>query len=336
MNKETEFKKDLSNNVSKSLLNVSKSLLNVSKTLLNISKTLLNESKTLSNDESKILLNESETLLIESETLLNESKTLLNDESKTSSNDESKTSSNDESKTSSNDESKTSSNDESKTSSNDESKTSSNDESKILSNDESKTSSNDESKTSSNDESKTSSNDESKTSSNDESKTSSNDENILDLINLSYKECKTFANKVRHGEIDIFQVKKIFDYYKKRSNYTEKEAISIIKNVTLIAYYGPSKRVDFQTHCNILLLNIASYINISGSLNLKVLYALYLSQVNEDETSFIKHVKEEIIETIFNKFSCLDSNDRPKARFFQNSYNKIIDNGNRFRLYRYI
>ena len=273
MNKETEFKKDLSNNVSKSLLNVSK-------TLLNISKTLLNESKTLSNDESKILLNESETLLIESETLLNESKTLLNDESKTSSNDESKTSSNDESKTSSND--------------------------------------------------------ESKTSSNDESKTSSNDENILDLINLSYKECKTFANKVRHGEIDIFQVKKIFDYYKKRSNYTEKEAISIIKNVTLIAYYGPSKRVDFQTHCNILLLNIASYINISGSLNLKVLYALYLSQVNEDETSFIKHVKEEIIETIFNKFSCLDSNDRPKARFFQNSYNKIIDNGNRFRLYRYI
>ncbi|OUM57820.1 hypothetical protein PIROE2DRAFT_17078 [Piromyces sp. E2] len=228
-----------------------------------------------------------------------------------------------------------------KTLSNDENKALSNEEDKIISNEEDKTISNEEDKTLSNDENKTLSNNENKALSNDENNNvtkTNNDEDIIDLVNIKYSKLRRFVDQVTHGEIKALQVKKMFEHYLHRKNYTEEEAIVLIQNFTLLAYYRPSKRIDFQTYCNFTLLHLASFIDkydTISSLNLKILYALYLSQVNEDETAFKKHVREEIIHTIFNKFACLDRDDIPNARFFQNSYNRIIENDHRFTFYKF-
>jgi len=77
------------------------------------------------------------------------------------------------------------------------------------------------------------------------------------------------------GLFKYSELKEIFDKVKK-TKYTREEIIIVIKNIILASFQVSFERTDFHTPSGEALLQLADTFEIDGSLNLKILYALFL------------------------------------------------------------
>ena len=71
----------------------------------------------------------------------------------------------------------------------------------------------------------------------------------------------------------------------------------MIKNLYLVIENVSSTRIDFRTCFGKTILHVAKYIKAKGSLNYKVLYALYKSQFNKKEETIKETSRKEIFFT---------------------------------------
>lgn len=151
----------------------------------------------------------------------------------------------------------------------------------------------------------------------------------IDFVNCSEDECVEFAEKVIRNEFKDEQLMEIFDYFK-NENYTVNEAINLIKNVVLIRKKVDLQKTVFKACSGRLLLTVADLVTEVGSINYKILYALCLSQFNEDETKLKKSARKEIIYEIENYFYCLIDEDENLASYLKEKFYDLVNEDGRF------
>jgi len=117
-----------------------------------------------------------------------------------------------------------------------------------------------------------------------------------------------FGKKIANGEIEISEMIEILNEVQKYK-YTEKKAIIVITNLTLTLYYVAYEITTFHYYCGKSLLYAAQFINTKGSLNYKIIYALYKSQFDEKTATLKESLREEVCDVMVAKFSSLDKND---------------------------
>jgi len=97
----------------------------------------------------------------------------------------------------------------------------------------------------------------------------------IDFLTSSEDYIKTFGSMANEGLFKYSELKEVFDKVKK-TEYTREEIIIVIKNIILASFRIPYERTDFHTLSGEALLQLADTFEIDGSLNLKILYALFL------------------------------------------------------------
>jgi len=95
-----------------------------------------------------------------------------------------------------------------------------------------------------------------------------------DFLTSSEKDIERFADAISEGEIVESKFNKIFDNIINKE-YTEEEAIIVIKNIIIAQYQVNFNRTDFQVRIEEALLYLATFINKEGSINVKLIYALF-------------------------------------------------------------
>ena len=147
----------------------------------------------------------------------------------------------------------------------------------------------------------------------------------IDFINCTEKECIQFCKKLNNDEMDENKIIKTFDYFKNRENYTREEAIKLIYNVVLATHVIDYCRTNYKTYCGRLLLTVAKYVNEYNSANYNILYALCVSQFNDDFTDFKDSARREIINDIFDRFTCLVNDEVAKADDLHSTFKELIN-----------
>ena len=162
----------------------------------------------------------------------------------------------------------------------------------------------------------------------------------VDAMNLNFRtsteeECKQYGIQVKNGDVAESGMIAPLAAVKESSTFTENDAITVIKNLSLAAYYVPTERTDFQTVCGDVLLYVAGFIQGDGSPNFKILYALYKTQVKEDETMFNKTARSEIIGSMLGRFASLVNGDVAKAKHMKSVFVELLKKDSRFSVYSY-
>jgi len=99
--------------------------------------------------------------------------------------------------------------------------------------------------------------------------------NNFSFIYSSELKVKRFANLVIDGDINETEINEKFDEIKEINDYTEEEANRIIQKISIAAYIVPIERTDYQVPSGEALIYMSDFIKIKGSINLKILYALF-------------------------------------------------------------
>jgi len=131
----------------------------------------------------------------------------------------------------------------------------------------------------------------------------------INFLTASENECIKFAEKVENEEIENSVIINTFDYFNKKE-YTEKEAIILIKNIILTEHYVNEYRTDYRTYCGKTLLTAANFIEGDEDLNYKILKALFKSQYNDDELEFYDDAREEIISEIYERLKGISKKEK--------------------------
>lgn len=156
----------------------------------------------------------------------------------------------------------------------------------------------------------------------------------LDFRSASDLDCKQFGIDVKSGCIAESRMEEPLSEIKKiKGLQNEQEAITIIKNLSIAAYYVPTERTDFQSIYNQTLLHIAKFISTEGNPNFKILYALYKSQVKDDESKFKETACSEIIENMIGRFDSLVNGDVSSATHLKENFYKLLKEDSRFSIY---
>jgi len=143
------------------------------------------------------------------------------------------------------------------------------------------------------------------------------------LINCTKNECLQFAEIIEKDQIKNKKIKSIFYHFINKDDYTEEKAIKLIVNVTLIKQHVNKTKTEFLTYSGRLLLIAAKFIKKQGSLNFKMLYALCLSQFNEQQTDFKDNATKDIILEINSRFYSLTKEEMKDAYFIERTYKDL-------------
>ncbi|ORX80527.1 hypothetical protein BCR32DRAFT_327684 [Anaeromyces robustus] len=157
----------------------------------------------------------------------------------------------------------------------------------------------------------------------------------LDFTTSNEDLCKQYGIYVKTGELNGSCMTGPLEEIKNKNNFSFEEAVIVIKNITLAAYYVPIERTDFQFVYSKALLHAASFIDGNGSLNFKILYALFKSQVEIDETSFKKTARSEIIGNMLGRFNSLVNEDIIEAEHMKSVFTSLLKKDARFSIYSY-
>eukprot|EP00833_Pecoramyces_ruminatium_P005274 jgi/Orpsp1_1/1179306/evm.model.c7180000068832.1 len=117
----------------------------------------------------------------------------------------------------------------------------------------------------------------------------------INFTTISDIDCLILSKKLDRGEIKSSDLKNIVEDVKSK-NYSEEEAIITIKNIIIVKFIISYARTDIQTYCGEALLYLTNFIKVKGSVNYKILYAEYRSQVEKDEESLKKNINELIFD----------------------------------------
>jgi len=96
----------------------------------------------------------------------------------------------------------------------------------------------------------------------------------LNFLTSSEIDIRCFGNLVKKGKIGDSKINETFEKIKSNT-YSEEDSKTIIKNLIIASHNVDSERTDYQTPLNETLLYMVKFININGSINLKILYALF-------------------------------------------------------------
>jgi hypothetical protein len=157
----------------------------------------------------------------------------------------------------------------------------------------------------------------------------------VDFIASSEEICRSYGLQVKDGKLDGTDMNKPLEAIKGKSDFSEKEAVTVIKNISLAAYYVPIERTDFQSICSEALLYAAKSIAAEGSLNFKILYALYRSQIEENESAFKETARSEIIGNMLGRFNSLVNGDIDAAGKMKSTFKALLKKDSRFSVYSY-
>jgi len=157
----------------------------------------------------------------------------------------------------------------------------------------------------------------------------------LNFISSSEELCMQFGMKVKSGEITDSHMIAPMAAISNETNLSVDQAVTVITNLSLAAYYVPLERTDFQVVCGQALLHTANFIDVEGSQNFKILYALYKSQVEPSEISFKKRARSEIIGNMLGRFNSLVNDDIYRAEHMKSIFFKLLKNDPRFSIYSY-
>eukprot|EP00833_Pecoramyces_ruminatium_P018782 jgi/Orpsp1_1/1192814/evm.model.d7180000096077.1 len=113
-----------------------------------------------------------------------------------------------------------------------------------------------------------------------------NNKEIYNIIEYSNEECEDFGKKIFEGKIDTEKAIISFNYFEEKffllkSNINKENITKLIKNLCLISENVSFEMLDIQTYIGKALLSTADLIEYNGSLNIKIIYALCLSQYNK-------------------------------------------------------
>lgn len=156
----------------------------------------------------------------------------------------------------------------------------------------------------------------------------------IDFLNAKADDCKQFGEQVKTGAVDGDAMIAPLSAVKNMSTISNGDAVTIIRNLSIAAYYVPTERTDFQSLCGEALLHAAKYITTpnGGSPNFKILYALYVSQV-DSLAKFNNDVRVDIIENMIGRFDSLVNGDVKLASDMRSTFYGLLKKSSAFSLY---
>jgi hypothetical protein len=103
----------------------------------------------------------------------------------------------------------------------------------------------------------------------------------------------------------------------------DQRRINIVRNLYLAYCYSSSFMEDFRVACLSKMIEIAqSYNGVEGSVNFKIAYLLYLSQVNEK--GLIQNANIDVVETVINRLAGAVNGDKANAGQCLRKFNEFL------------
>jgi len=162
------------------------------------------------------------------------------------------------------------------------------------------------------------------------------EEIAIDFFKASEDECIEFAKKVNSYEIEDPLLKNTFDYYNKINYMYEPQAITLIKNLVLTQCYVNCLRTDYRAYSGRVLLTVAENdISGNGSVNLKILRALFKSQF-QNEIALKDDANKKILEEIMQRFECITENEKDEIKYMKSTFSDYFSGENKFGIEYYI
>lgn len=147
----------------------------------------------------------------------------------------------------------------------------------------------------------------------------------------SEKEAIAFGNNVSDGKIPEHDG---FFSEIDATRLNDQQRIDIVRNLYLAYCYSSSFMEDFRVACLNKMIEIAqNYDKVKGSVNFKIAYLLYLSQVNEDENGLIPNANVDVVEAVINKLAGAVNGDKRNAEQCLRGFNEVLKRSPRLRIY---
>ena len=139
-------------------------------------------------------------------------------------------------------------------------------------------------------------------------------------------EFEVFAADILFNKIRTKEMKRRLKNYKKRT-YSEKSAIKLIKNLIVAALNMYEERIDYHTYSCEVLFYLTKFIKVKHlNKNCKILYALYKSQVNEEETKLKGSYLDDVITEMELIYKDMVEEDKKKCQYFMKKFEIIKNN----------
>jgi len=146
----------------------------------------------------------------------------------------------------------------------------------------------------------------------------------MDFSAASEKDCIEFAERIKSGEIEIYTIEDTLNYIKNKKNYTEEQAIFTIKNLVLTLCYTPFERTDYLALCGETLIYLTNFIKKEGSTNFKIYYAIYKSQIEEDEKSIKYEARVQLICDLDYRFKSFTDQEKELYKAYYKTFINLI------------
>jgi hypothetical protein len=100
-----------------------------------------------------------------------------------------------------------------------------------------------------------------------------------------------------------------------------------IKNIYLSYYYAGEAMASFRNACLAKMLDIAGNLrDIDATVDYKLSYLLYFSQVSNNQNKLLESARVEIVETIINRLSAIANGDKDKSQSLLKQFYKLLMN----------
>jgi len=154
------------------------------------------------------------------------------------------------------------------------------------------------------------------------------------FINSSSDEVREYSEEVARGDVEETVINEKFMEIQTR-NYSIIEAIAIIQKLTISKNIVHLGRTDYQVPCGETIIYLTNFVTVEGSINLKILYALfgYLVDYEKDEDSnkniffYSNSCCKEIFPEVVDRLESLSKKDKTLelAHDIEKIYNEFTD-----------
>jgi len=133
------------------------------------------------------------------------------------------------------------------------------------------------------------------------------------------------GNRIRRNNYKFEKIKRFLNELKTEENISEEKAINLIKNISIAKSDVPLNIIDFHCLFDKALMYLSKFIKIYGSEDLKIMYALYKSQTNEEETFlYSKSTSKSLRIFIDGLCDCLLGEDKKFAEHYRNKFVELL------------
>ncbi|OUM60031.1 hypothetical protein PIROE2DRAFT_14285 [Piromyces sp. E2] len=159
----------------------------------------------------------------------------------------------------------------------------------------------------------------------------------LDLINCTAEQCRQFAEQILNDEFEIEEIRKYFDNYINRDDYSREDAVIIIRNLLIIRQNINKTKVEYIYYSDKLLLKVSKYIEKDESVTVKILYGLFLSVIDKEHGHNILRDDSaiEVIDNIYMRFYFFNKDEKEGAYFIREQFKELIKKSDKYKNYTF-